>query len=61
MKSIKIKLKNSRMKMLKSIQNKNKTCKIHRYTTTRILFKQRSRMINVRNNYENKYEDLMCP
>ena len=35
MKSIKMKLKNSRFKMLKSIQNKNKTCKIHRHTTTK--------------------------
>ena len=28
---------------------------------TRILFKLRTRMINARNNFKNKYEDLMCP
>ena len=28
---------------------------------TRILFKLRTRMINVRNNFKNKYEDLMYP
>ena len=27
----------------------------------RILFKLRTRMISVRNNFKNKYEDLMCP
>ena len=27
----------------------------------RILFKPRNRMINIRNNFKNKYEDLMCP
>ena len=28
---------------------------------TRILFKLRTRIINVRSNFKNKYEDLMCP
>ena len=27
----------------------------------RILFKLRNRMINIRNNFKNAYEDLMCP
>ena len=27
----------------------------------RIIFKLRTRLINVRNNFKNKYKDLMCP
>ena len=27
----------------------------------RVLFKLGTRMIGVRNNFKNKYEDLMCP
>ena len=34
---------------------------ILQHKQTRILCKLRTRMISVRNNFKNKYEDLMCP
>ena len=55
-----------KLKKLKCLNQYKAKVKRERYMDilkqkqTRILFKLRTRMINVRNNFKNKYEDLMC-
>ena len=55
-----------KLKKLKCLNQYKAKVKRERYMDilkqkqTRILFKLRTRMINVRNNIKNKYEDLMC-
>ena len=56
-----------KLKKLKCLNQYKTKIKRERYIDilqqkqTRILFKLRTRMINVRSNFKNKHEDLMCP
>ena len=56
-----------KLKKLKCLNQYKAKIKRERYMDilqqkqARILFKLRTRMISVRNNFKNKYEDLMCP
>ena len=56
-----------KLKKLKCLNQYKAKIKHERYMDilqqkqARILFKLRTRMISVRNNFKNKYEDLMCP
>ena len=55
-----------KIKKLKYLNQYKTKIKRERYTDilqqkqTRILFKLKTRMINIRSNFKNKYEDLMC-
>ena len=56
-----------KLKKLKCLNQYKAKIKHERYMDilqqkqARILFKLRNRMINIRNNFKNAYEDLMCP
>ena len=56
-----------KLKKLKCLNQYKAKIKRERYMDilqqerVRVLFKVRTRMISVRNNFKNKYEDLMCP
>ena len=56
-----------KLKKLKCLNQYKTNIKRERYIDvlqqkqSRILFKLRTKMINVRNNFKNKHEDLMCP
>ena len=56
-----------KLKKLKCLNQYKAKIKRERYMDilqqerVRVLFKVRTQMISVRNNFKNKYEDLMCP
>ena len=56
-----------KLKKLKCLNQYKAKIKRERYMDilqqerVRVLFKLRTQMISVRNNFKNKYEDLMCP